>query len=88
MANGSFKTVGELKKLLADIPDNTPIVQYHSDMERSGYMPGGYLRKEAFNPVTKQTWDRFDGTDYSYTSYEMVYNENQKTSDTVEAVIL
>ena len=31
------RTVGELKETIKDLPDDTPIVNYQSDMGRHGY---------------------------------------------------
>lgn len=64
-------TVGEYKKLLAAIPDELEIVGYQSDMERCGIMPM-YARPRVIKvkEVTHETWDRFDGTDYTYTTLE------------------
>ena len=64
-------TVGELKKKLKDVDDDLLIVSYQSDMEKHG------IQKAHFRPevikvkeVKVSTYDRFDYTDYSYTTYE------------------
>ena len=31
------RTVGELKEYIKNLPDDTPIISYQSDMEKSGY---------------------------------------------------
>lgn len=62
--------VRDLKKLLENVPDDLDIVGYESDMERHGIMD-----KHIYGKVVKvktekvSTWDRFDGTDYTYTRY-------------------
>lgn len=59
-----------LKDFLATVPDDTKIVVYRSDMETNGYMENVSVNIRKMTPVQKDTWDRFDGTDYSYTAYE------------------
>lgn len=65
-----IKTVGELKEFIKDLPDNTPIVNYEIDLEKSGYFNSTGFSLEKMQQVTRQTWDRFDGTDYTYEAYE------------------
>lgn len=65
-----MKTAGELKKYLENIPDNTPIAMYRDDMERHGYLPGVCVRASDMTLVSVPTYDRFDGTNYSYERYE------------------
>ena len=65
-----IKTVGELKKLLADMPDDTPIVAYQSNMEKSGYMQGMWADKKKMAKSVKHTIDAFDYTPYSYEVFE------------------
>ena len=61
-----MKTVKELKEFLKDLPDDTPIVQFTSNMERDGYLLGASARVATMTKTKKSTWDRFDGTPYSY----------------------
>lgn len=62
--------VGDLKKMLENIPDDLVIVGYESDMERHGIMEASFYGKVVKVKEEKvSTWDRFDGTDYSYTRY-------------------
>lgn len=62
--------VGDLKKMLENIPDDLEIVGYESDMECHGIM-----KKSFYGEIVKvktekaYTWDRFDGTDYTYERY-------------------
>ena len=65
-----MKTVGELKKYLEEIPDNTPIAMYQDGMEQSGYLPRVHVRASNMALVKVPTYDRFDGTNYSYERYE------------------
>lgn len=62
--------VGKLKELLKNIPDDLEIVGYESDMERSGIMPKSFNGKILKVKEEKEnTWDSFDGTNYTYTRY-------------------
>lgn len=62
--------VKELIEKLKQFDENMEIVAYESDMERSGIQPVNvYPRVIKVKEVTKSTWDRFDGTDYTYTTY-------------------
>jgi hypothetical protein len=64
---GKFmKTVGELKEFIKDLPDDMLLVQYHRDMETSGYRNNLYCDVTNMKTEVKHTWDRFDGTNYSY----------------------
>lgn len=63
-------TVGELKKVLANIADDVKIVAYAENMENCGYRHGASISLDKRSPVKKQTYDRFDYTDYSYVVYE------------------
>ncbi len=76
-----MKTVGELKAFLKDIPDDTPIVQYESNMERSGYFNRCFVGIAKMSETTRQAVDAFDGIHYSYNVYE-------KDSDGQEVVML
>ena len=62
--------VKTLKDFLATVPDDTKIVVYRSSMETNGYMENVSVNIRKMIPVEKNTWDRFDGTDYTYTAYE------------------
>lgn len=62
--------VKDLIEKLKQFDENMEIVAYESDMERSGIQPATiYPRLVKLKRVTKSTWDRFDGTDYTYTTY-------------------
>lgn len=58
-----------LKDFLATVPDDTKIVVYRNNMETSGYMENVSVNVRKMKPVDIDTWDRFDGTDYTYTAY-------------------
>lgn len=64
-------TVGELKEKLKDVSDNLLIVSFKRDMETFGIQPA-YLSCKVMKckKETEETYDRFDGTDYSYTVYK------------------
>jgi hypothetical protein len=63
------RTVGELKEYIKDLSDDMTIVKYHSDMEKSGYLPrlGIYTNKMVSERV--ETYDAFDGTPYTYEAF-------------------
>ena len=64
-------TVGELKEKLKDVPDDLLIVSFEQDMETCGIRPAyPSCRVMKCKKKTKHSYDRFDGTDYSYTVYE------------------
>ena len=65
-----MRTVGELKNLIKDLSDDMMIVHFDNNMEKFGCFPNVTAKVERRSPVEKQTWDRFDGTDYTYESYE------------------
>ncbi len=63
--------VKDLIEKLKQFDENLEIVGYESDMERSGVQPVNiYPMVQKMKKVTRTTWDRFDGTDYTYTVYE------------------
>ena len=63
-------TVGELKKVLANIADDVKIVAYAENMETCGYRHGASISLDKRTPVDHQTYDRFDYSYYTYTTYE------------------
>lgn len=75
-------TVGELKKLIQDIPDSTPVATFRSNMEGSGYTDK-YIRvklQKMFRYKEKRV-DSFDGTEYTVdvlSSYPMDHLENKQ----------
>lgn len=68
--------VKTLKNFLDGLPDDMKIVVYRQDMERHGYMENMSVNIRQMSPVEKETWDRFDGINYTYTAYE-----NDKTGE-------
>ena len=66
----TFKTVGELKEFLEHLPNDMVVVHYKSDMEKSGWFEGVTPWVALMKKKTHETWDRFDGSYYSYESYE------------------
>ena len=62
--------VKDIIEKLQKLNPELEIVGYESDMERSGIQPVSvYPVVQKFKTETRRTWDRFDGTDYSYTTY-------------------
>ena len=61
-----MKTVGELKEFIKNLPDNMLLAHYRRDMETSGYRNNVYCSVDNMIEETKETWDRFDYTPYSY----------------------
>lgn len=62
--------VKELIEKLQKLNPELELVGYESDMERSGIEPVNvYPVAQKFKTETRRTWDRFDGTDYTYTRY-------------------
>lgn len=65
-----MKTIGELKEFIKDLPNDMPLVSYHSDMEKSGYFNSIGVSVENMSTERCETWDRFDGGNYSYEIYK------------------
>ncbi|MBE5937129.1 MAG: hypothetical protein E7265_03765 [Lachnospiraceae bacterium] len=61
-----MKTVGELKEFIKDLPDDMLLANYESNMEISDYRNRLSCDVVNMKTKTKYSWDRFDGTDYSY----------------------
>ena len=61
--------VKELKRIIENLDDDTPIVYYVNDMERNGYLEQVYISVKKMEKTTKDTWDRFDYTDYKYEAF-------------------
>ena len=64
--------VGDLKKLLANVDDDLVIVGLQNGMEQSGLLPVSKYDMKTLSGemVKRQTWDRFDHTDYTYEVFE------------------
>ena len=64
--------VGDLKKLLANVDDDLVLVGLQHGMEQSGLLPVRKydMKTLAGEMVKRQTWDRFDYTDYTYEVFE------------------
>lgn len=76
-------TVKELKEAIKDLPDDSPIISYKSDMEKSGYQ--GISGVDSMLMVTekRETYDAFDYTPYTYT----VFSPSEDGSGTLCLVI-
>ena len=72
--------VKELKELLANVDDDLEIVGYQNGMEQTGLLPISPYSMKVLNGemVKKETWDRFDGTDYSYEVFQENKNGNMR----------
>ena len=66
-----FKTVGELKEFIKDLPDDMLLVNYESNLETSGYMNRLSCDVVNMKKETKYSWDRFDETEYSYEVFDI-----------------
>lgn len=66
----TIKTVGELREILQNLPNDMLLLSYQSDMEKSGYVNRVFI--DALNMAIKEkkTYDAFDYTPYSYKVYE------------------
>ena len=56
------KTVGELKEYIKNLPDDTPIISYQSDMEKSGYQSISCASTQKMVTEKRETYDAFDYT--------------------------
>lgn len=63
------KTVGELKEYIKNLPDDTPIISYQSDMEKRGYQSISCASTQKMVTEKRETYDAFDYTPYSYTVF-------------------
>lgn len=70
------KTVGELKEIIKDLPDEAPIVMYRSDMEKSGYQAKAGIRAENMVSERRETYDAFDYTPYHYEVFSPTHDDS------------
>ena len=63
------RTVGELKEYIKNLPDDTLIISYQSDMEKSGYQSISCASTQKMVTEKRETYDAFDYTPYSYTVF-------------------
>lgn len=63
------RTVGELKEYIKDLSDDMTIVKYHSDMEKSGYLPMLGICTCKMVSERVETYDAFDGEPYTYEAF-------------------
>lgn len=80
MAYKNIKTVGELKEFLANFSDDTPILHYHQDMEKSGYVDGVGISTEltTLYESKRMCYDAFDGTAYMFECYSRAESDGEK----------
>lgn len=69
--------VGELKKIISELPDEMLILSFHEGMEKWGYLNQTYVKIEPMKEITKNTRDAFDGTPYSYTAFTQDKDEGK-----------
>ena len=62
----TIKTIGDLKEFIKNLPDDTLVVKYQRDMEKSGYQNNLFCNVATMKKETKSTFDRFDYIPYSY----------------------
>lgn len=62
-------TVGQLRETIKDLPDDTPIISYKSDMEKCGYQSISCASTRKMVTEKRETYDAFDYTPYSYTVF-------------------
>ena len=77
------RTVGELKEYIKNLPDDTPIISYQSDMEKSGYQSISCASTQKMVTEKRETYDAFDYTPYSY----MVFSPSKDDTGTLCLVI-
>ena len=78
---GHMKTVGELKEVLKDLDDNTPLLIYRKGMEKSGNLPEVCVKVADFVKEECNTYDAFDGESYSYICYQEPRQNNTKETE-------
>ena len=61
-----IETVGELKEFIKNLPDDTLLLNNPKHMEKSGYQNNVFCKIVNMKKEKKLTWDKFDGTPYSY----------------------
>lgn len=59
-------TVGKLKEAIKGLSDDTPVIGYQSDMERSGYQRRVNVYPAHMTSEERETYDAFDYTPYTY----------------------
>lgn len=69
-----MKTVGELKKFLENIPNDTHLVIFRSDMEKRGFMGDVLFSEEKMSKTRLTAYDAFDYTTYEYETFVMDKN--------------
>ena len=70
-----IRTVGELKNFIKDLPNDTPVLAYKSDMEQQGYQPKMGVRLENMVSEERETYDAFDYTSYTYEVFSPTHDD-------------
>lgn len=80
-------TLGELRELTKDMPDNTPIVSVNSNYELRGAITdvSKYaIKRQKMKKVTRYFRDDFDGTVYPHDIYVHASNDEKNTIDVLQ----
>lgn len=77
------RTVGELKEYIKNLPDDTLIISYQSDMENRGYQSISCAYTQKMVSEEREIYDAFDYTPYSCT----VFSPSEDDSGTLCLVI-
>lgn len=70
-----IRTVGELKEFIKDLADDTPVIMYKSNMEKSGYQAKVGIRAENMVSERRETYDAFDYTPYTYEVFSPTHDD-------------
>lgn len=70
-----IRTIGELKNLIKNLPNDMPIAKYHCDIEKDGYLPVLRVRLENAILVEKETQDACDYTPYTYKVFSLTHDD-------------
>lgn len=70
-----IRTIGELKNLIKNLPNDTPIAKYHCDIEQDGYLPMLRVRLENMVLEEKETRDACDYTPYTYEVFSPTHDD-------------
>lgn len=71
-------TIGELKKLIADMDDDTVVISVDSNYELRGSYTKAHVSSGFYKEVKEHFRDDFDGTPYSATVYVGANEEEGK----------
>ena len=72
--NNYIETVGQLKELIANIPDDTKLLTFLETAGKSRYLNKCIIRVEEMKARTEMVQDEFDYCAYEETVYDKVHN--------------